>query len=220
MIKEISDEKIFYKIFLPNHEKDHLQRMIKFLGKPYELQMLQDIVSRLNSESVFLDVGANIGNHSIYVSLSTQCEVVAFEPDKILCDAINTNIEINNIQNITVENCAIGSENTYCELVRNEDFPESVGAQQVIANVGQIPMKTIDSFNFDKVTCMKIDVEGFEKEVLLGAKETIIKHKPDIYIEAWSLEFIEEILDILSPLGYENKKRFNATPTYLLQHSI
>jgi protein O-GlcNAc transferase len=63
---------------------------------------------------------------------------------------------------------------------------------------------------------MKIDVEGFEEQVLVGALKTIKKTKPIIYAEAWNKESLDKILKILKPLGYSAGKRFNATPTYIL----
>lgn len=216
MIKEIKDKELIYNIFLPNHETDFLQRKIKLLSQPYEVQMLQNMASKLNNNDVVLDVGANIGNHAIYLALSVGCKIICFEPDKKLCMAIRFSSEINNIKDkIQIYNVALGSEETVCKIIANEDNPNSVGSQQVLAGVGNISMKTLDSFNFSKLGCIKIDVEGFEENVLIGGIETIKKHKPILYIEAWNKEALDKVLDIIAPIGYTNKQRFNATPTYL-----
>lgn len=214
MIKEISDGNISYNIYLPNHATDHLQRLIKNMSKPYELGMLQDMASRLQKDSFVLDVGANIGNHALYLAVVVGCDTVCFEPDKELCNAINISAEINELKNIKVVNAAVGSENTICHIVMSEENPESVGSQQVVPYSGNIRMTTLDNFDFARVDCMKIDVEGFEENVLVGAKNTIERNKPIIYVEAWNNEALQKVVDILEPYGYSNRERFNATPTY------
>jgi len=208
---------IQYSLALPNSEKDHLQRLIVNTNAPYELGMLRDIASRLCKDSVVLDVGANIGNHSIYLAKVVGCRVVCFEPDKGLVDAINFSAKENSIQDkIIIHNVAVGDTEGLCSLKMNPENPDSVGSQQVVVGQGDVPMITIDSLQLDRVDCMKIDVEGFEEQVLIGAIDTIKKTKPIIYVEAWNKESLDKILKILKPLGYSAGKRFNATPTYIL----
>ena len=64
----------------------------------------------------------------------------------------------------------------------------------------------IKTFDIKKVDLIKIDVEGFEKHVLLGGLRTLKKHHPNILIEAWNEEKLKNILDILLPLNYKYKK--------------
>lgn len=217
MIVEVKDESYSYKLYLPNGEVDHLQRLIKNTSSPYEVNMLRDMASRLNKDSIVLDVGANIGNHSIYLAYVCGCSVICFEPDKNLTDAIEYNAQINSLlDKITIHQVAVGSKKTKCHIKMSDINPESVGSQQVVAGIGNIDMITLDDLGLNKVDCIKIDVEGFEKEVLLGAENLIKINKPIIYVEAWDQNYLNGILDILSPIGYSIKQRFNATPTYLL----
>ena len=68
-----------------------------------------------------------------------------------------------------------------------------------------VKTKTLDSFNLPKVDFMKIDVEGYEAQVLSGAKETITKWKPKIYIEIWEKN-VDIISKILDEMGYSITK--------------
>jgi FkbM family methyltransferase len=175
------------------------------------------MASRLCKDSVVLDIGANIGNHSIYLAKVVGCRVVCFEPDESLVSAINFSAKENRIQDkITIHNVAVGDAGGFCRLEMNPDSPDSVGSQQVVVGHGAVPMITIDSLQLENIDCIKIDVEGFEEKVLIGAIETIRKNKPIIYAEAWNKESLDKILKILKPLGYSSGKRFNATPTYIL----
>lgn len=217
MIKKISDGEFSYKILLPNHDTDHLQKLIKNTSQPYELGMLKDMSSRINSHSVVLDIGANIGNHALYLAIVKGCKVICFEPDSNLTNSILGSAKVNKVlDKIEIHNTALGRENTTCFLQMSQENPESVGSQQVVAGSGEIIMTTLDSLMIDKVDCMKIDVEGFEENVLLGGINLIKDNLPIIYIEAWDKNNLSKIVDILQPLGYNVKQRFNATPTYLL----
>lgn len=217
LIANIKDGDYSYQLYLPNGDTDHLQRLIKNTSAPYEVGMLRDMASRLDNTSIVLDIGANIGNHSIYLAYVSGCSVICFEPDKNLTNAIEYSAKLNSlIDKIQIYEAAVGSKNTKCEIKISDDSPENVGSQQVLADRGNIDMISLDSLELNKVDCMKIDVEGFEKEVLLGAKNLIKDNKPIIYIEAWDKNYLRDIIDILAPLGYTIKQRFNATPTYLL----
>ena len=208
---------IQYKLALPNSDKDHLQRLILNTNSPYEVGMLRDMASRLSEDSVVLDVGANIGNHSIYLASIVGCKVICFEPDSSLVAAIEYSAKKNSLgKKITTHTVAVGDVEGFCVLAMNPDNPDSVGSQQVVVGSGNVSMITIDSLQLDTVDCMKIDVEGFEEQVLIGALDTIKKTKPIIYAEAWNKESLDKILNVIKPLGYSAGKRFNATPTYIL----
>ena len=220
-VVSLSEGGIEYKLALPNSDKDHLQRLILNTNSPYEVGMLRDMASRLSKDSVVLDIGANIGNHSIYLASVVGCKVICFEPDQGLVKAIKYSAKENNLEEkIITYTVAVGDAEGFCSLAMNPDNPNSVGSQQVVVGNGVVPMITIDSLQLDKVDCMKIDVEGFEEQVLIGALNTIEKSKPIIYAEAWNKESLDKILKVLKPLGYSAGKRFNATPTYILTNAL
>lgn len=71
-------------------------------------------------------------------------------------------------------------------------------------------------FNFEeKIDLIKIDVEGMEMDVLLGAEKIIQQYKPLIYIEAKENKEFDEINFFLRNFNYKPIKKFNYTPTYL-----
>ena len=64
------------------------------------------------------------------------------------------------------------------------DYGAHVGTYHITKSNGPIEIRTLDSYNFQDVDVIKIDVEGFEVPLLDGAKETILSNRPWIQIEA------------------------------------
>jgi len=85
--------------------------------------------------------------------------------------------------------------------------PNSIGK-------GNIPLKTLDSFDFSDIDMIKIDVEGFEEEILAGALKTIEKNKPVLVIEQQKHEYKNDreetpAIKILESWGYKVIEQFN-----------
>ena len=178
----------------------------------YEQDMLFFIRDNY-SGGTFIDVGSSIGNHSIYFTKIAD-EVHSFEPLIESCDMHLRTIELNGIKNNYVYNMALGEKEEDATVKKLED--DNIGNNVVTKDDGQrIKIKTLDSFNFSNVTLMKIDVQGYEFNVLKGAIETIKKYKPGLFIEIETEDRLKEIGDFLSAFGYElYNKVFNYTPTY------
>ena len=156
-------------------------------------------------DKVVLDIGANIGNHTLYFSRICNAKLVyAFEPNKIVYDILNRNIEINNAGDIVKTfNGGVGRSKG-CGNISFFDT-QNMGRTQICeAEKGEIEIIAIDDFIFEeKVGLIKIDVEGMELDVIKGALSTIVKYKPCIMVEVWKESGnIEKLRDILEPLGY------------------
>jgi hypothetical protein len=90
------------------------------------------------------------------------------------------------------------------------------GAKLLEITGGRVQVNPLDDIldGVKKVTLIKIDVEGHELKALFGARQTIRKHKPELFIETfeeWTLELIEELL---KTEGYELKERYCHAPVY------
>lgn len=110
-----------------------------------------------------LDIGAWVGTWSL--AMNKFCgRVVAFEPDNVHYACLVKNVP----DNVETHQLAIGSEKKMISL-SNDDFTQS---KRVIGE-GSIPMITIDSLEVDDIDVIKIDVEGYEMEVLKGAEDTL-----------------------------------------------
>jgi FkbM family methyltransferase len=155
----------------------------------FEAGILKLIRKELKNTDTFLDIGANIGQHSLYASHFCD-NVISFEPIKKIFFQFVESISINDIYNIRVYNFGLGNQNGKF-LIHSSDA--NIGASSLVTkssnrNISQeVKIKKLDNIVSDlqihKVDFMKIDVEGYEWEVLQGAEKLISIHKPKILIE-------------------------------------
>lgn len=137
----------------------------------------------LSKDDVFLDAGSNYGYHSIVSSLLCK-KVYSFEPQKALFDIQNLSIQKNNISNVETFNLGLGNEIKKSEMLYIDYNQSSNFGDLSIGEGGnEIEITTIDNLNLDKLDCIKIDVQGYEKFVVQGGLETISKCKPTFIIE-------------------------------------
>ncbi|MFN3767598.1 MAG: glycosyltransferase [Ectopseudomonas guguanensis] len=98
MIKQqLSLDGASYSIYLPDAESDYIQGRIVTDQQPYELEMLRDMAARLQPGDLVLDIGANIGNHSLYLASVAGCQVYAFSFQPENCSALVESVESNQL---------------------------------------------------------------------------------------------------------------------------
>lgn len=204
------------KFYLPNI-KDVIQKIIYQTHNFYEDEMLEDIRNRVKESSEIIDIGANIGNHTIFFSSICECKVHAFEPQRSVFNVLEKNVQLNNQENqVELYDIALGEEENKGDIKIVDS--NNLGRSEIEQNInGEIIINTLDNFInlFKNIDIIKIDVEGMELNVLKGAINTINKFKPLLYIETKKQEDFEIINNFLIPLGYEANRQFNATPTTL-----
>lgn len=171
----------------------------------YENDLLEDSKKYLFKDAVVLDVGANIGNHSVYWG-SLGCKVHSFEPNEKAVEFLRKNLDLNNV-NYKIYNCALSNQSGTCELVETMDLGEC----QIKENAGKIPMYRLDMFGL-KPRLLKIDVEGMEYDVLMGAYFTIRNWHPVIYVEIKNNPCTFD--QYLRQFNYVRLEKFGYTPTY------
>jgi FkbM family methyltransferase len=190
----------------------------KFIGKELELNgfwedHVRDVLKTyLKPGMVAIDVGANIGAHTLLMSklVGKEGKVIAFEPSIIHYNSLLSTLMINKCINTTLYKYGVGEKeeimyvdkkwfNTeqkqnfgalYLETKRNNDEDE------------EIIVKSLDSFNFDKVDIVKIDAESMEDKVFFGMKNIIEKFRPIIIVEIHDEDYIK-MEKIITSLNYE-----------------
>jgi FkbM family methyltransferase len=199
--------------------QDHIQRIIRRSGDFYEPAMLDDMRQRVQPGDLALDVGANIGNHSVFLAAVCDVRVQAFEPYAYLHSLLLENVRINAIENmVQAHGFALGDAPG---LARLEVAPvEKLGMTKLaLADDGpgpQVRIEALDRLDIaGRVALLKMDVEGMELNVLRGGEHRIRADRPIIYAEAHSDVQFQEIAAFLTEFGYSPQGVFNATPTYL-----
>ena len=158
-----------------------------------------------------LDIGANIGVIS-QALLSIGERVHAFEPQPEVYKLLVKNMEAVGGE-FTHHNTAIGNFIGGAEMPKVHYSAKgnfgglSIGSNSIYGTYS-VPVVTIDSFWFPNVKFMKIDVEGFELEVLEGAKETIGRCKPIMYIEDDRSDKSKALRQKIEELGYTFEEHY------------
>jgi FkbM family methyltransferase len=195
------------------------------LYEPYLYQFLKENNLDIRGTNV-VDIGGNNGQIAIEFAhlVGDNGKVFSFEPQRVIFQQLCANVFVNGLDNVYAFNIAIGSEEGLTTIQKPNYFDDGfvnfgdvhVGVQ---SDYETVMMRKLDSFSIDNISIIKIDVQGFEKKVLLGAKETIQKNKPIIYVE------IEEdqlqlygdsensVLQLLIDYGY-SFTRFNSGISY------
>lgn len=171
----------------------HIDWHIYFFGS-YErhiLFLLRDLAVNAGLER-FIDVGANVGQHSIFMSSFVK-EVHAFEPYEPIRNILNANIASNGITNVITYGVGIGREEQklvfYAPNGDNLGVGSFAGAngRTDLSEYGELPVVNGDNFfkhrGIDGADLMKIDVEGFERDVILGLEGTIKRDRPFVVME-------------------------------------
>lgn len=177
-----------------------------------------------------LDIGANRGEaiHSMLIRYKSKCHIQAFEPNPLIFDKLVN--RYGNRANVMLHNFGLGSENgelvLYIPFYRRwmfdglASFDEDAARNWLktrlwnfnenLLTVKKVTcrLRTLDSFDLNP-TFIKIDVEGYELEVLKGAEQTLRKNKPTLLVEAPG----EEVKDYLSMFDYEFYKFENGSLT-------
>jgi len=181
----------------------------------YERELLQGMCALVKDKNgIALDIGANIGNHSLFFSKHFNA-VIAFEPVPNNCLLLKANLFLNQNQNINLIEKALSDTNTKMGIDKgnskntNNTISElhkkdEDAANQIMVDV-VVGDEVIEKLDIkQKVNLVKIDVEGHEPFVVAGLRKTISTHQPIVYWEAFSKDEAEKTKALLMEMGYSN----------------
>ena len=214
-------------------DDDTIGRSLKEYGE-WAQQEIELLLSLLNPGAVILDVGAFIGTHTLAFASIEGATVYSFEPQPVAFELLNKTIQQNNIKNVRLYNAALSQE-------PGAIFITSEGALSSAENLGsfslankrntdagtvgeatKVELITIDELRLETCNLIKIDAEGMEHLVLLGASRALMQLRPLIYAECNSVESGAKSLEVLWSHGYAvylhisnafNSDNYNCNPS-------
>jgi FkbM family methyltransferase len=148
------------------------------------------IFSKLISKtSSFIDIGANTGLYTLVAgAINSKCNIISLEPNPLVFKKLAKNVHKNNLANVQLKELALSNFDGIGELhIPDEASMASLnkkgfrGLKGKIVTVKITQLQTLISS--EQIELMKIDVEGFEPEVLLGGSKILGKLKPTIIVE-------------------------------------
>lgn len=190
---------------------------IKRLGYVWEMGHFRDFVTvdpryerPINfwfnhGSEVFLDVGAYIGRYSIILNNRFK-KIYAFEPSWDTVKRLRKNIALNEIDNIVALKFALMNRSGFMRM----NVKYTPGTNSLINEDNLLGHESVETLRLDelfisgKIDLIKVDIEGAEKDFLMGAEKTIRENKPRLImeIEAENLDFVN---GFLSALGYSEE---------------
>ena len=175
------------------------------IGAFYEGHMLYAIEA-LARPGVYVDVGANVGNHTVFFEMfCPSTKVIAFEPADHVWPHLMQTREVNGL---SFEAHKVGLS----------DITESVEVR-LDRKTFMIQTQPLDDMLLDHVAVVKIDIEGMEPRALRGMKSTLSTSAPHLFVEAHTEEELDAQEAVVGPLGYVRTGRvWNASPTYEWVH--
>jgi len=210
-------------------ESDHIISCIRRTETFYEIELLNYLLVRGPLGGVYIDVGANIGNHSIFFAKFLADHVVCVEPSDKIRQILERNLEANHIINYSLADCALGAAPAQGRL----QYPDNnnIGMTKVVQagpvveeNAELVRICALDGLmealqpglRNSRISLVKIDVEGMELDVLQGAHSILAQHKPQLILEAATEYDQDRLFSYLKPFGYEPIAQFCYTPTFHL----
>jgi len=186
-------------------------RLIETYGEYFEAEVNIFRAFVTDGDTV-LDVGANIGVHTLALARLVGPSGVAwaFEPQRIAFQTLCANMALNSLDNVHCVHAAVSDTPGTLRLSDvNPDTPNNYGGVELTAVTGShrspaVPQLVLDDFlAVDQLKLLKIDVEGMESAVLRGARRTLDRFKPVLYVENDRVENSPELITLLGELGYE-----------------
>lgn len=193
--------------FLCNRNDLYIGRSLQLYGEVNENEV--QLLKLLAPEGgVVLDVGANIGSHTVPLAqhVGPKGWVYAFEPQRVVFQTLCANVALNSLTNVDCIPAAL-SDAPGSVLIPDIDYTResNFGAVEVSTfGVGRpVSQITLDDFaGLPRVDIVKIDVEGMEQRVLAGGKRFFQRFRPILYVENDRVEKSRRLIEYLWSLDY------------------
>jgi FkbM family methyltransferase len=141
-----------------------------------------------------VEAGANVGMHTLTLSrlVGSHGEVHAFEPNRLAFQALCANLALNSIVNVNARQAALGDKSGTLSLAPPGASPSDAAESA--------PIMTLDTLELSR--CEFFKVKGPEQGAITGARQTIERFRPILYVENDRSERSPALIELLLSLGY------------------
>jgi len=203
---------IYGNVIVNRHDINQTQ-FLATRGTAIDQEEINIISQLVEPGMVAVDVGACFGIWTLAFAQRAKF-VHTFEAQRLICNCICGTLALNSIENVFVYNMAVGASSGKIDVPRYDyNKPLQVGCVYLCPRTKHgdmlsdplgsesVLLANLDTFQLPQVDMIKIDVEGMELDVLQGARETLERTRPVLYVET-ILTDREQVKKYLSPMGY------------------
>lgn len=172
-------------IFCTDMENDPIQRNHR-RGNFYEGKELNRLKEVFPKGGTFIDIGANVGNHSLFAAMFLGAgRIVPIEPNPLAYRLLVQNVLVNGLVGIfDLTKLGVGLSDSEAGGFAMEKRERNLGGAKMLSGKGKLQVFKGDSLLKDETPAMiKIDVESMEMQVLAGLETVITMHKPILLVE-------------------------------------
>lgn len=162
----------------------------------------------LSPGDVVVDIGANIGTHTVFFGTKVEQTglVIAFEPQRLVFQTLCGNVALNGLTNVITFHAAVGAARGQLTFPPVDprvqfNFGAVAGTEGGVGEV--VDVIPLDELALPRCTLIKVDVEGMEAKVVVGAKDTIARCRPALFLENDTVDRSKEILEAVDSIGYK-----------------
>lgn len=186
-MKKLNKAKVFGKYDFWYREDDKFVGQRIALGK-YEPYLTKLMLGKINKNDVILDIGANIGYYTVLMADKVK-KVIAIEPDPTNFEILQKNIKENKLKNVVAVQAALGNENKKMGIYESkENYGDhrmwGKGKENLTVFCRRLD-DLLKELQEEKVDFIKMDVQGFEAEVIKGGEKMFLENKPTMFFEYW-----------------------------------
>lgn len=171
--------------FCTNMENDPIQRNHR-RGRFYEQHELGRLNALFSEGGTFIDIGANVGNHTLYAGLILKAgRVVPVEPNPRAWRLLVHNVLVNRLEGVVeLGKLGVGLSDQRAEGYAMQNRERNLGGAKMLPDAGDLVVLPGDELLAGETPdLIKIDVEGMEMQVLTGLEATISQHRPVLLVE-------------------------------------
>jgi len=213
---ELNIEGLDFSIFT-SCEDDHFRSAFLKKLQNWEVKSLAAWIDLIEENSTVIDVGAYLGVYSILALRAGAGNAVAYEPNFKTMSKLKKNLDLNGfLDKALVREVALSDVKGTSRLLVPQNRDYSSGAQLANSSLSRevsnwetlssVQTLTLDEDLFhipiDKISAIKIDTEGYEFEVLIGARKILRKFQPSVLVEVFGIENLIRVENLLRSLGY------------------